>query len=140
MPEAIFLSAITLLIFHTALLLKKRFTLTERFTNTVVTFITGGAGLTITLPLVLMFEGDWLWGVLLIAGYLCGAVSGYASAGVAGAIHISMGSIMGLMLGEVLQSPALCGLPVQEWQMLLPACSMIYYAIVSLIIFISYRY
>lgn len=141
MPEAILLSATLLFIFHTALLLKKRFTVTERFTNTVVTVIASAAGFTSSLALVMVFEGDMLWslGLFLLAGYLCGAVSGYASAAVSGAIHGSIGSIMGFMLGEILLDPELCGLPIQEWQLLLPICSMMYFLFVSLVILFSYR-
>lgn len=142
MPEVILFSAISLFIFHTVLLLKKRFTVTERFTNTVVTVIASGAGLTSSLSLVLIFKGNMLWslGLFLLAGYICGAVSGYASTAVSGAINGSIGSVMGLMLGEVLLNPELCGLPIQEWQILLPICSMIYFLFVSLIILLSYRY
>lgn len=141
MPEAILLSAIALFIFHTVLLLKKRFIVTERFSNTVVTVIAGGTGFTSSISLVLIFKGDQLWslGLFLMAGYLCGAVSGYASTAVSGAIHGSIGSVMGFMLGEVLLNPELYGLPIQEWQLLLPIGSMMYFLFVSLVIFLSYR-
>ncbi|MFC4354225.1 hypothetical protein ACFO0S_03950 [Chryseomicrobium palamuruense] len=141
MQEAILLSAIALFIFHTVLLLKKRFIVTERFTHTVVTVIASGAGFTSSLSLVLIFKGDMLWslGLFLLAGYICGAVSGYASTAVSGAINGSIGSVMGFMLGEVLLNPELCGLPIQEWQLVLPIGSMIYFLFVSLIILLSYR-
>ncbi|TFE01613.1 hypothetical protein [Jeotgalibacillus salarius] len=142
MPEIIFLSAILLLVFHTVLLFKKRFTLTERYANTVIAAIAGGAGLTLSLSGALIFKEELLWivfGISTLSGYVCGTLSGHTSASVSGAMNGSLGSAMGVMLGEVLLNPALCGLPIQEWQFVMPVFSMIYFVITSLLVFMTYR-
>ncbi|WP_404406147.1 hypothetical protein [Jeotgalibacillus malaysiensis] len=142
MPEVILFSAAAIFLYHVVLMLKRRIILAERFVNTVVSVTAGGAGLTASLSFFLVFEGAVLWVFALFApaGYFYGALSGYASAGVSGAVHMSIGSAMGLMLGEVMQNPALCGLPIMEWQMMLPICSMIYFLTVSVLIFFSFEY
>ncbi|MFB1081706.1 hypothetical protein [Jeotgalibacillus sp. JSM ZJ347] len=142
MPEIILLSAVALFIFHMVFMLKRKVIVAERFSNTVVGIIAGGAGLTAALPFFMTFNGEYLWilALLIPAGYTYGFQTGYASAAVAGALHISIGSAMGLMLGEVMQSPALCGLPIQEWQMMLPIFSMMYFMLVSVLVVLSFRY
>lgn len=141
MQELILLSTAAIFICHIILIFKRRFTLAERFANTVVSVVTGGAGLTAALSFFIVFEGECLWGFVLfiLGGYVYGALSGYTSAGSSGAIHISIGSAMGLMLGEVMQNPALCGLPILQWQMVLPVCAMIYFVVISAFVIFSFR-
>ncbi|MBM7580495.1 hypothetical protein [Jeotgalibacillus terrae] len=143
MHELILISAGLLMISHAVFLFRKRVLLTERYANTIVSVIAAGAGLTLSLAHTALFEGQLLWmisGISLLSGCLYGVLSGYMSAAIAGSVNGSIGSAMGIMTGEVLLNPALCGLPTQDGQILLPLFSLLFFILISLLILLSYKY